>query len=197
MKPQPASDRTAAVSDPRLIRYSSFDGLLIPALIRQPPPKFRGPRPVLIDVHGGPQAQSRPRMAFLWNYLSCELGIAVIQPNVRGSSGYGWTYSELDNGRRREDAVQDIGALLSWIGQQPDLDSSRVGIAGGSYGGYLTLAALIRYGDHLRAGIDVAGVADFVTFLQGTRTTDLEAFRVEFGDERDPGTNRFLRRSPP
>ena len=131
----------------------------------------------------------------MWNYLSCELGIVVIGPNVRGSAGYGRTYVRLDDRNRREDAVRDIGALLDWIAKEPGMDGSRVAIAGGSYGGYLTLDVLIRYGDRLRAGIEMGGIADFVSLLQGTRGSDVECARLEFGDDGDPGTNQFLARS--
>ena len=90
-----------------------------------------GPRPVLIEIHGGPEGQFRPAFLGRADFLVNELGIAVIFPNVRGSSGYGKTYLKLDNGaKRREDAVKDIGALLDWIARQPDLDATRVAVIG-------------------------------------------------------------------
>jgi dipeptidyl aminopeptidase/acylaminoacyl peptidase len=195
--PTPTSSRTATIPDPRLIRYLSFDGMRIPAIVRHPSAEFVGPRPVLIVIHGGPSDQARPDCSPFWNYITCEQGIAVIEPNVRGSTGFGATYTALDDGRRREDAVRDIGSLIDWIGRQPDLDGTRVAVAGGSYGGYLALAALIRYGDRLRAGLDLAGITDFVSCLRGTRAADLAAARLEFGDERDPGTSEFLREISP
>src|SRR5262249_42727555 len=123
------------VAEPDLVHYPSFDGRDIPAFVYRPGPKFPGRRPVLIDLHGGPEAQFRPGFLGRDNFFLNELGIALIFPNVRGSAGYGLSYLRLDNGRRREDAAKDVGALLDWIGRQPDLDASRVAVRGGSYGG--------------------------------------------------------------
>jgi dipeptidyl aminopeptidase/acylaminoacyl peptidase len=126
-----------------------------------------------------------------------ELGFAVVAPNVRGSSGYGKDYMALDNGMLREDAVKDIGALIVWIGLQNSFDAKHVVVAGGSYGGYLTLATLINYSDRLRGGVDVAGIADFVNFLTNTAPYRQNQRRAEYGDERDPDTRGFLRRISP
>ena len=105
-----------------------------------PPAKFSGPRPLIIDIHGGPEGQSRPGFRGRTNYYLNELGIAVLYPNVRGSSGYGKTFLALDNGVLREDSVRDIGAALDWVGTRKDLDAARIAVTGGSYGGYMTLA---------------------------------------------------------
>ena len=138
-------------------------------------------------------------MGFLgrFNYLIDELGIAVIQPNVRGSSGFGKTFLALDNGRLREDSVKDIGALLDWIATQPNLDASRVLVTGGSYGGYMSLAVSVHYADRIAGGIDVVGISNFVTFLQNTESYRRDLRRVEYGDERDPAMREFLERISP
>ena len=180
-----------------MIRYPSFDGRLIPAFVKYPGPEFPGPHPVLIVIHGGPNAQYRPRYSLLENILTSEFGITLIMPNVRGSTGYGQHYTDLDNGRQREDAVRDIGSLLDWIATQPNLDVTRVAVSGGSYGGYMALASLMYYGERLLAGIDIAGVSNFETFLRGARATSVEGWRKEFGDERDPEMVQFLRSISP
>jgi dipeptidyl aminopeptidase/acylaminoacyl peptidase len=196
-KPRQGSPRAGSGDDPALMRYSSFDGLPIPAFVRLPGPWFPTPHPVLIDLHGGPDSQARPEFSSLSDYLLNELGIALIAPNVRGSSGYGQAYEKLDNGRNREDAVRDVGALIDWIATQPDLDASRVAVRGGSYGGYLALASLMKYGDRLRGAIDLAGISHFETFLEDAPALAIEGWRDEYGDERDPATLRFFRAISP
>jgi len=126
-----------------------------------------------------------------------ELGVAVIYPNVRGSTGFGKTFVQLDNGFRREDTVKDIGALLDWIGTRPDLDSSRIMITGGSYGGFMTLASAVAFNDRIRCSLDVVGISNFVTFLEKTEAYRRDLRRVEYGDERDPKMREFLIRISP
>jgi dipeptidyl aminopeptidase/acylaminoacyl peptidase len=183
-----------------ILRYPTFDRAdgghrQIPALIFRP--KTPGPHPVLIDIHGGPESQAVP----LWNpftqFLVREMGFVVIAPNVRGSSGYGRSYLDLDNGEDREDAVKDIGALLVWIGTQRDLDAKRVFVAGGSYGGYMSLASMVNFSDRLRGGIDVVGISNFVTFLESTSAYRRSLRRPEYGDERLPKTRAYLQRISP
>jgi dipeptidyl aminopeptidase/acylaminoacyl peptidase len=147
---------------------------------------------VLIDIHGGPEAQAGFGFIGRTNYFVEELGITVIRPNVRGSSGFGKTFLTLDDGRRREDAVRDIGSLLEWIGQQPRLDPARVLVAGASYGGYMSLAVATRYADRIAGAIDVVGISNFVSFLQNTESYRRDLRRVEYGDERDPAMREFL-----
>ena len=197
IKPHAVDPRANSLPGHVLVRYPSFDGRLIPAFIRRPDPSFAGPRPVLVMIHGGPAAQYSPGFSLLENYLLGELGIALVMPNIRGSTGYGRSFERLDDGRRRPDAVRDLGALLDWISKQPDLDASRVAVSGGSHGGYLALAAMARYGDRLRAGIDVAGISDFETNMEHERPSAIDYWRVEYGDERDPETRRFLRSISP
>lgn len=176
--------------EPELVRYPTFDGRAIPVFVYRPP--GAGPHPVIVSIHGGPESQSRPSFSSTTQYYVNELGAAVLYPNVRGSRGYGKTWLKLDNGRLREDSVRDIGALLDWIAAVPDLDADRVAVTGGSYGGYMVLAAVVRYGDRLRAGIERVGISNFVTFLENTQPYRRDLRRVEYGDERDPGMRAFL-----
>jgi dipeptidyl aminopeptidase/acylaminoacyl peptidase len=185
------------VGDHKLIHYPTFDGRLIPAFVRWPSARFEGRRPVLVVLHGGPIDQYRPTFSPLENALLGELGIVLVMPNVRGSWGYGRAYEELDDGRGREGAVRDVGALLDWIAAQPDLDAARVAVSGGSYGGFLALASLVRYGGRLRAGIDVMGATDLVSFLETARPRSLAGWRREYGDERDPAMRAFLHELSP
>jgi dipeptidyl aminopeptidase/acylaminoacyl peptidase len=151
----------------------------------------------LINIHGGPEAQYNPYFSSTLQYWVNELGIAVIAPNVRGSSGYGKAYLQLDNGFLRENSVKDIGALLDWIEEQPGLDKDRVGVIGGSYGGYMVLASMVHYNDRLACGIDIVGISNFVTFLKNTKDYRRDLRRVEYGDERDPEMNAFLEKISP
>jgi dipeptidyl aminopeptidase/acylaminoacyl peptidase len=178
--------------EPRLIKWKSFDAREITGFHYHPPAKFTGKRPVIINIHGGPEAQSRPGFIGRNNYYVDELGVAVIFPNVRGSSGFGKTFLKLDNGVKREDSVKDIGALLDWIGEQPDLDASRVMIAGGSYGGYMTFACAVHFADRIASAASVVGISNFVTFLERTETYRRDLRRVEYGDERVPAMRAFL-----
>ncbi|HWE40370.1 MAG TPA: prolyl oligopeptidase family serine peptidase [Isosphaeraceae bacterium] len=184
---------TTAFVEPELIRYKSFDGREIPAFVYRPDPsKFPGPRPVLLDIHGGPESQFRPGFLGRTNYLINELGITLIFPNVRGSAGYGKSYLTLDNGKLREDSVKDIGALLDWVAKAPGLDAKRVGVVGGSYGGYMSLATMTHFGDRLKAGIDIVGISNFVSFLRNTQDYRRDLRRAEYGDEREPGMKALL-----
>ena len=189
---------TSAFAEPELVRWKSFDGLPISGFLYRPPAgKFSGKRPVIINIHGGPEAQFRPTFLGRSNYLMSELGIAMLFPNVRGSAGYGKTFLTLDNGYKREDSVKDIGALLDWIATQPDLDSSRILVTGGSYGGYMTFAVATHYNDRIRASLAVVGISNFVSFLERTESYRRDLRRVEYGDERDPAMREFLLKIAP
>lgn len=186
------------IVEPELVRTESFDGLEIASIVYRPDPgRHPGPRPVIISIHGGPESQSRPRFQGRNNYYLDELGCALVYPNVRGSTGYGKTFVALDNGMLREDSVRDIGAVLDWIGTQPDLDASRVAVMGGSYGGYMVLASLMHHGDRLACGINIVGISNFVTFLENTEDYRRDLRRVEYGDERDPEMRAFLEEISP
>jgi dipeptidyl aminopeptidase/acylaminoacyl peptidase len=183
-----------------LVRYPTFDRVNrnyreVPAFVFKP--RTPGPHPVLIDIHGGPESQAVPVWSPFTQFLVREMGFAVITPNVRGSSGYGRTYLELDNGENREDSVKDIGALLVWIGLQKDLDAKNVFVSGGSYGGYMSLATMVNFGDRLRGGIDVVGISNFVTFLESTSAYRRDRRRPEYGDERLPKMRAYLQRISP
>jgi len=179
------------------LEWKSFDGRSIGGFIIRPPAKFSGKRPVIVSIHGGPEAQARPGFMGRWNYFIDELGVAILQPNVRGSTGYGKTFVALDNGMKREDSVRDIGALFDWIAAQPDLDASHIIVEGGSYGGYMVLAVATNYADRIAGTIDVVGVANFVSFLENTESYRRDLRRVEYGDERDPAMREFLTRISP
>jgi len=170
---------------PTLVHYNSFDGRSIPAFYYRPANAV-GKLPVIINIHGGPESQARPVFSANIQFLVTELKMAVLVPNVRGSSGYGKGYLQLDNGLLRKDSVKDIGALLDWIATNKDLDANRVGVTGGSYGGYMVLASMVDYNDRLRAGVDVVGISHFSTFLKNTESYRRDLRRVEYGDERDP-----------
>ncbi len=185
---------------PELIRYPTWDKSgghprMLSAYVYRP--SAAGPSPVLIYVHGGPEDQYRPGWDPFVQFLVRELGYAVVAPNVRGSSGYGRSFLALDNGVLREDAVRDIGSLLVWIGVQPAFDRAHVAIMGASYGGYMTLASLVAYGERLSGGIDAMGISNFVTFLRNTAPYRRDLRREEYGDERDPAMRVFLDRISP
>ncbi len=187
--------------EPQLAHYPTFDKVdgkarTIPAYIYRPA-NAKGPLPVIINIHGGPEGQYQPGFNYLFQYMVNEMGIAVIAPNVRGSSGYGKNYLLLDNGFKREESVQDIGTLLDWIATQPDLDAKRVAVWGGSYGGYMTLASMTHFSDRLKCGIDIVGISNFVTFLESTNEYRRDLRRPEYGDERDPAMRAHLLKISP
>jgi dipeptidyl aminopeptidase/acylaminoacyl peptidase len=188
----PSGVNTASFPEQKIIRWRSYDGLTISGLLTMPPARFTGPRPVLVLVHGGPVSQATVGFLNRYNYLVNELGIAIVEPNIRGSSGYGKTFLALDNGTKREDSVRDIGALLGWIAAQPRFDATRVMIAGSSYGGYVALSSAIHYAERIAGAIDMVGISNFVTFLENTESYRRDLRRAEYGDERDPGMREFL-----
>lgn len=176
--------------EPTLVHYTTFDQRAIPSFYYRP--EGEGPFPVVVYIHGGPESQARPWFIPLVQYLVLEERVAVLMPNVRGSDGYGRDYLALDDGAHREDTVRDIGALLDWVGQQGELDASRVAVYGGSYGGYMVLAALTHYSERLRAGVEIVGIANFVTFLENTADYRRDLRRVEYGDESDAAMRATL-----
>jgi dipeptidyl aminopeptidase/acylaminoacyl peptidase len=188
---------TSDFSEPELVRWKSFDGRTISGFLYRPPVKFSGKRPVIIDIHGGPESQFRPSFLGRYNFYLNELGVALLFPNVRGSSGYGKTFLKLDNEYLREDSVKDIGALLDWIATQPELDASRILVTGGSYGGYMSLAVATHYSDRIRASVDIVGISNFVSFLERTEGYRRDLRRVEYGDERDSKMREFLLKISP
>jgi dipeptidyl aminopeptidase/acylaminoacyl peptidase len=183
---------TATFPEADLIHWKSWDGRSTSGFLYRPPSKFTGKRPVMINIHGGPEGQFRPGFPGRWDYFMNELGVAMIAPNVRGSTGYGKTFLSLDNGFLRAGSYQDINSLLDWIQTQPDLDSSRVLVTGGSYGGFMTLAVATNYNDRICCSVDVVGPSNLVTFLEHTSGYRKDLRRVEYGDERDPKMHEFL-----
>ncbi|WP_226016416.1 prolyl oligopeptidase family serine peptidase [Novosphingobium sp. FKTRR1] len=171
-----------------LVEVKSFDGEPVSGYLYRPDPaKFPGKRPVIVDIHGGPEGQSRPGFRGRTNYLVNELGIAVLLPNVRGSTGFGKRFVALDNGPfKREDSVRDIEPLLDRLAADPQIDGAAMAVTGGSYGGYMCYASAIRYGARLKAAACAVAISNFVTFLQNTQGYRRDLRRVEYGDERNP-----------
>lgn len=183
--------------DPNVITWRSFDKRSISGLLYLPPRHFTGKHPVVIDIHGGPEDQARVHFLGSYNYALAELGVAYIFPNIRGSTGYGKTFTSLDNGLKREDAVRDIGALLDWVRSRPELDAARVLVGGNSYGGYVALATGTLYGNRLLALIDLEGPSNLVTLLENTAPYRRDLRRAEYGDERDPKVRSYLEEIAP
>ncbi|HBK45335.1 MAG TPA: S9 family peptidase, partial [Xanthomonadaceae bacterium] len=178
----------AANVEPELVQIRSFDGEPVSGFLYRPDPaRFPGKRPLLFDIHGGPEGQSRPGFLGPDNYYLNELGVALFFPNVRGSSGFGKRFVGLDNGPfRREDSVRDIGAFLQALRKDPRLDPARFGVAGLSYGGYMCYATAVHYSPQLKGANCYVAISNFVTFLQNTQAYRRDLRRVEYGDERDP-----------
>jgi dipeptidyl aminopeptidase/acylaminoacyl peptidase len=184
--------------EPELITLKSFDDLPVSGFLYRPnAEKFPGKRPVVLNIHGGPEGQSRPIFQSRNNYYLNELGVALFFPNVRGSDGYGKTFLTLDNGFKREDSVRDIAAFLDFIAADEALDAERTAVMGGSYGGYMSLACMTHYSDRLRCGVDVVGISNFRTFLENTQDYRRDLRRVEYGDERDPAMRAHLEKISP
>ena len=179
-------------SEPQLIHWKTWDGRSISGFLYRAPGQFIGKRPVMINIHGGPEAQFRPNFLGAMNYYLNELGISLIFPNVRGSTGYGKTFLALDNGALREGAHRDINSLMDWIQTQPDLDSGRILVMGGSYGGFMTLAVATNYDQRICCSVDIVGISNLVTFLEHTSGYRQDLRRVEYGDERDAKMRAFL-----
>ncbi|MGH7853149.1 MAG: S9 family peptidase [Candidatus Binatia bacterium] len=182
---------------PELIRWKSFDGKTISGFFYRPPGKFPGKRPVIIDIHGGPESQFRPWFIGNNNYYLQELGAAIIFPNIRGSAGFGKSFLRLDNGFLRADSYKDIGALLDWVQARPDLDASRVLVTGASYGGHMSLAVSYLYSERISCSVDIVGTSNLVTFLETTAAYRRDLRRAEYGDERDPKIRAFLEQTAP
>ena len=189
-----------ALPEPEIVSGKVSTVSTISGVLYRPPARFTGPRPVIINIHGGPGgAGSRARPQYLGRsaYFLNELGIAIVYPNVRGSWGFGKAFGRLDDGTKREDSVKDIGALLDWIAAQPTLDKNRVMVTGVSYGGYMTYAVAEMYQTALRCAIAARRSPTSSPIFQGTDPTRPEDRRAEYGDERDPEMREFLIRISP
>jgi dipeptidyl aminopeptidase/acylaminoacyl peptidase len=188
---------TSGAREPELVKWKSFDGRTISGYLYLPPARFTGKRPVIVLIHGGPEAQHRPRYLGRSRYYLEELGAAILAPNVRGSTGYGKTFTKLDNALLREDAVKDVGALLAWIPSRPELDPGRIVVTGGSYGGYMTFASSFHHADLIRCSLSIVGITSFTSFLERTEAYRRDLRRVEYGDERDPKVRAFFDKISP
>ncbi|OYR58730.1 S9 family peptidase [Halorubrum halodurans] len=167
--------------EPELVHYPTFDGREIPAFLSTPESETpESGYPVVVDVHGGPESQRRPSFGAVKQYL-LNGGYAVLEPNVRGSSGYGRAYAALDDVEKRMDSVADLRAGVEWLHDHPEVDPDRVVAMGGSYGGFMVLAALTEYPELWAAGVDVVGIANFVTFLENTGDWRRELREAEYG----------------
>ncbi|MCY0869581.1 MAG: S9 family peptidase, partial [Firmicutes bacterium] len=170
--------------EPEQIHYPSFDGLQIPAYYYRPRGRS-GPFPVVVDVHGGPEGQSTNGFAPLRQYL-VNCGFAVLAPNVRGSSGYGRSYGHLDDVRKRMDSVADLAQCVPWLTAHGDADPKAIAVMGGSYGGFMVLAAVTHYPDLWAAGVDTVGIANLRSFMQNTSAYRRHLRESEYGSiERD------------
>ena len=170
--------------EPQLVHYPTFDGREIPSFFSVPDHVPAGGAPVIVDIHGGPESQRRPSFRSLKQYF-LNNGYAVFEPNVRGSSGYGKAYASLDDVRNRMDSVKDLKAGVEWLHDHPDVDNDRIVAYGGSYGGFMVLSALTEYPELWAAGIDVVGIANFVTFLENTSDWRRSLREAEYGSLED------------
>jgi dipeptidyl aminopeptidase/acylaminoacyl peptidase len=172
------------LSEPELIHYPTFDGRRIPAWFYRPAGKGGKPPPVLVYPHGGPESQTRPNFSGLFQYF-VERGYAILAPNVRGSTGQGTAYMNLDNTTKRMDSVADLAHAAYWLRDQQQGDPTRLAVYGGSYGGFMVLAAVTHYPDLWAAGIDVVGICNFVTFLEKTGAYRRAHREAEYGNLRE------------
>jgi len=189
--------KTDSFKEPDLIKWKSFDGKMISGFLYRPPAIFAGKRPVIIDIHGGPTEQFRPKFRGEDNYFTNALGVACVYPNVRGSTGFGKTFMNLDNGVLRQDAVRDIGALLDWITNQPDLDAGKIIVKGDSSGGYLALCVAQMFPTRISAVLSYIALTNLATFIERSGGNEPEVWRRELGDERDKTIRDFLEKSAP
>jgi len=208
--------------EPQLIKFKSFDGREIPAWFYRPqgsvtevkvssrltdltnvpprkkeamiPAKFIQVVPVIVSVHGGPEGQERPGFSALYQYYLSR-GYAVLATNVRGSTGYGKTYTHLDDVEKREDSVKDLAAAVEWLKTAGGADAKRIAVMGGSYGGYMTMAAITLYPDLWAAAVNTVGIVNWETFLKNTSGYRRRQREVEYG--RLDKNLEFLRRISP
>lgn len=176
---------------PELVHFPSFDGLEIPAFLYLPEGEHP---PVVVHVHGGPEGQTRPGFNAVIQYLVNQ-GYAVLAPNVRGSIGYGRTYTHLDDVEKRMDSVADLQAAANWLRSSGTVDSSRLAVMGGSYGGFMTLAAITTYPELWAAAVDIVGIANFETFFKHTGAYRRHWRTPEYGDP-ETHADLFRRISP-
>jgi dipeptidyl aminopeptidase/acylaminoacyl peptidase len=166
--------------EPELVHVESFDGVEVPGFLTLPEDAPEGETPVVVSIHGGPESQRRPSFNPVKQYF-LNRGYAYFEPNVRGSTGYGESYTRLDDVEKRMDSVADIEACVEWLHDHPAVDPDRIACMGGSYGGFMVLACMTEYPDLWAAGVDVVGIANFVTFLENTGDWRRKLREAEYG----------------
>ena len=178
---------------PELVRYKAHDGLELSGWLYRPPGMTK-PGSIVLSFHGGPEGQERPGFNSLYQALLSR-GITVFAPNVRGSSGFGKRFVNLDNGALRENGVKDIKASVDYVVSAGVADPKRIGIVGGSYGGYMVMAGLTEYPDMFAAGANLFGVVNFETFFKNTQPWMAAISKIEYGDP-DKEADMLRRLSP-
>lgn len=185
----------ASFVEPEVVRFRSFDGIEVPGLLYLPEGAKKEDRlPTIVNVHGGPESQAQAYFSKITQYF-VHRGYAVYYPNVRGSTGYGRTYTHLDDVRKRGDSVKDLAEAARWLAREGYSDPRKIAVMGGSYGGFMTLAALTSHPDLWAAGIDMVGIANFLTFLENTGAYRRHLRIAEYGDPEKDGA--FLREISP
>jgi dipeptidyl aminopeptidase/acylaminoacyl peptidase len=185
--PHPGID-LSSLARPELVTFTAFDGLELSGWLYRPNGQTAGPGPYVVSFHGGPEGQERP--AFRSDYQALlGQGIGVFAPNVRGSSGFGKKFVNLDNGELRVNAIKDIKSAVDYLISNRIADPKRIGITGGSYGGYMTMAGLTEYPDMFAAGVDQFGIVNFMTFFQHTEPWMAAISTIEYGD---PATQKEM-----
>ena len=173
-------------TDPQLIRYKSFDDLEIPAFLYLPPGYEPGtPIPFIVHAHGGPEGQFQPHFLRNFQYLMLN-GYGILAPNPRGSSGYGLEYMNMDNYKNRKKSLQDYKAGVDYLIENGYTEQGKIGIRGGSYGGYVVLGMITEYPDLFNAAVDVVGIANFKSFLENTKPYRRALRESEYGPLSDP-----------
>lgn len=186
------SFNTDVLPAPEIVEWKGTDGTPFSGILYRPAAKFPGPHPVVVTFHGGPDSRERIKFLGRSNYFLNELGVALLFPNVRGSTGSGRKFEQLDNGRGRDGVLKDVGVVLDWIAARPEFDKGRVVFSGASYGGWLALQAGAVYNDRIRGIIAGAAITDFVSYMEQQEPGRLDNRRREFGDERDPQMREYL-----
>ena len=195
--PLPDALRSRELAVGEIVHIPSFDGKLVPAFLFKP--SGAGPFPAIIDVHGGPTSQSRREFGGFRQYLISK-GFVVLVPNVRGSTGYGKSYTKLDNHDFGGGPLKDVVACKQWLAANAAVDAQRVVVMGGSYGGYMALAAATFTPTEFAAEVDLFGVSDLKSLVEGFPpywTSDAESIYRKFGDPKNPADAQYQHdRSP-